>query len=567
MTLPPSLERFQHELESAVGRDVAGRRAVRRRRRVAGAGAALGRRGGRRLRPRRPDLGRRRPVDRRRLAGPGRRARPRGPRRGRRAIVHVRMEGFQDNGDGTTATWVNELWRQMGPAIRARWRSASTACAPRRTSAAARAGLRRLDEHDLRGPCGPHGRRRRRAGAAPRRAAARDAGGRHPRRRRPERRQAEARAGRPPAGGLGEGAGARARPRGGCPGGRGGRERGRVSVALAAAGHPRRDRRPGGRPRAAPRAGGGALRLRRRLAGVLLRAGDGQPDRVHHAGHDRRHAADVHGLREADATDESLALLDLAAQHPDAEIVRDAAAVRRGGRPPATRTAERAEAGGPAAAGGPPGMLQPAAAAAAAAGAGVRTRAACGGSSPSSASVFWASGSGVRSQLASTPALRGHLGHAVALVLEHERDAGAGAAGAAGAADAVDVGLVVGRRVEVDDVGDVVDVEAAGGDVGRDERVGGARREARAASARAPSGSCRRAGPRRARRGARGARRGGRRRAWCARRPAPARARRASSSTSSSSLSSLAHGEEAVVDGAASSRRPARTVTCTGSRV
>ena len=52
-----------------------------------------------------------------------------------------------------------------------------------------------------------------------------------------------------------------------------------------------------------------------------------------------------------------------------------------------------------------------------------------------------------------------------------ERDADAGPAGAARAADAVDVALAVGRRVEVDDVRDAVDVDAAGGDVGRDERV------------------------------------------------------------------------------------------------
>src|SRR3954447_14104406 len=55
------------------------------------------------------------------------------------------------------------------------------------------------------------------------------------------------------------------------------------------------------------------------------------------------------------------------------------------------------------------------------------------------------------------------------LLGEHERDAGAAAAGAAGAADAVHVVLVAVRRVEVDHVRDVVDVEAACGDVGRDQ--------------------------------------------------------------------------------------------------
>ena len=53
-----------------------------------------------------------------------------------------------------------------------------------------------------------------------------------------------------------------------------------------------------------------------------------------------------------------------------------------------------------------------------------------------------------------------------------ERDRDALAAGAADAADAVHVGLGRGRHVVVDDVGERVDVQAAGGDVGRDEQVG-----------------------------------------------------------------------------------------------
>ena len=57
------------------------------------------------------------------------------------------------------------------------------------------------------------------------------------------------------------------------------------------------------------------------------------------------------------------------------------------------------------------------------------------------------------------------------LLGQDERDAAAAAAGAAGAADAVDVARVVGRRIEVDHVRDVAEVEAAGGDVGRDERL------------------------------------------------------------------------------------------------
>ena len=45
------------------------------------------------------------------------------------------------------------------------------------------------------------------------------------------------------------------------------------------------------------------------------------------------------------------------------------------------------------------------------------------------------------------------------------------APGPAGAADAVDVALDVVRNVEVDDVGDALDVEAARRDVGRDDDV------------------------------------------------------------------------------------------------
>ena len=43
--------------------------------------------------------------------------------------------------------------------------------------------------------------------------------------------------------------------------------------------------------------------------------------------------------------------------------------------------------------------------------------------------------------------------------------------GPAGTADAVDVAVAVVRRIEVDDVRDPGDVDAAGGDVGRDQRV------------------------------------------------------------------------------------------------
>ena len=63
------------------------------------------------------------------------------------------------------------------------------------------------------------------------------------------------------------------------------------------------------------------------------------------------------------------------------------------------------------------------------------------------------------------------------LVPEHERDDDAGLAGPGGAARAVQVGLVVLGRVVVDDDVDVVDVDAAGGDVGGDEHRELARRE------------------------------------------------------------------------------------------
>ena len=60
--------------------------------------------------------------------------------------------------------------------------------------------------------------------------------------------------------------------------------------------------------------------------------------------------------------------------------------------------------------------------------------------------------------------------HAVLARLD-ERDRHALAAGAPGPPDAMDVGVGVGRDVVVDDVRDVLDVEAAGGDVRRDQHV------------------------------------------------------------------------------------------------
>ena len=86
--------------------------------------------------------------------------------------------------------------------------------------------------------------------------------------------------------------------------------------------------------------------------------------------------------------------------------------------------------------------------------------------------------------------------------LERSDTTSARRAGAGGAARAVDVVLLVGGRIEVHDAGDVVDVDAAGGDVGRDERLDRAVRERRErpvalalrpppwiAAARTPAGS------------------------------------------------------------------------------
>ena len=65
----------------------------------------------------------------------------------------------------------------------------------------------------------------------------------------------------------------------------------------------------------------------------------------------------------------------------------------------------------------------------------------------------------------------GDAAHLRRLVGQHEADPGAAAAGAAGAADPVHVGVLVAGCVEVDHVGDAGDVDAAGGDVGGDQRV------------------------------------------------------------------------------------------------
>src|SRR6476661_10509632 len=82
-------------------------------------------------------------------------------------------------------------------------------------------------------------------------------------------------------------------------------------------------------------------------------------------------------------------------------------------------------------------------------------------------------------QLAVQAEVAGHLHDVARLVIEDERDADAGGAGAGGAPDAVDVVLTRARGVVVDDVRDVLHVDAAGGDVGGHEGPDLARLEAR----------------------------------------------------------------------------------------
>ena len=63
-------------------------------------------------------------------------------------------------------------------------------------------------------------------------------------------------------------------------------------------------------------------------------------------------------------------------------------------------------------------------------------------------------------------------------------------AGARGAADAVDVAFRDVRQIVIEDMGDAVDVDAAGGDVGRDQDAHAGRRGSRRARARAGSATC-----------------------------------------------------------------------------
>ncbi|MEY9410125.1 hypothetical protein ABH989_004591 [Bradyrhizobium ottawaense] len=59
--------------------------------------------------------------------------------------------------------------------------------------------------------------------------------------------------------------------------------------------------------------------------------------------------------------------------------------------------------------------------------------------------------------------------HRLLVERRHDRDRGAGATGAAGPADAVDVVIGMVGNVEIEDVADLGNVEAAGGDIRGDE--------------------------------------------------------------------------------------------------
>ena len=69
------------------------------------------------------------------------------------------------------------------------------------------------------------------------------------------------------------------------------------------------------------------------------------------------------------------------------------------------------------------------------------------------------------------PELAGELLDVPPLIGRQQRDPDALSTGAAGATNPVHVGLTVGGRIEVDHVRDVVDVDPARRDIGRDEDV------------------------------------------------------------------------------------------------
>src|SRR3954464_6286980 len=79
--------------------------------------------------------------------------------------------------------------------------------------------------------------------------------------------------------------------------------------------------------------------------------------------------------------------------------------------------------------------------------------------------------SGAFGEFAMKAEVRRNLSHLVMLIGKDEAGGDASGARAAGAAGAVHVGVAILGCVEVDHVGDLVDVDPAGGDVGGDEGV------------------------------------------------------------------------------------------------
>ena len=65
----------------------------------------------------------------------------------------------------------------------------------------------------------------------------------------------------------------------------------------------------------------------------------------------------------------------------------------------------------------------------------------------------------------------GELAHLVALAGAYKRHSDAAVAGSTGSPDPVNVGLMVGGRIEVDHMRDPVDIDPARSEVGRDERI------------------------------------------------------------------------------------------------
>ena len=92
---------------------------------------------------------------------------------------------------------------------------------------------------------------------------------------------------------------------------------------------------------------------------------------------------------------------------------------------------------------------------------------------PAATFLAWLAGrQGVEARALERDALAGQLldgGDELVVMAGDDREGGAFATGSAGAADAMDVVLGMGRNIEIEDVADRGDVQAAGGDIGRDK--------------------------------------------------------------------------------------------------